>query len=777
MSNLSDINNWKSNFGLLPIKINPINGIDRYLMLNGGSGDFCFQPKNNNENEGFFFGNSWSTNTKNYVVLENDAVKLYNWIKKTTEEIKISDIGNNTDKFYKYLVSKSYKTENDAVPFIINIFRQLRNITQEKENPSITINLLYQLLISINEDISSINYEEWNIDKIDLPNQFDYYVNLLKDGVNKIPKDLDLILRHSSGALFQEAHREVVYFNPQIELFGGVSNEMGIKKDSYSSIHYTPQYLARSIVENSLKNLDISKPTLKIFDPACGSSEFLIETLKQLKNLGFTGKIFISGWDTSESAIKTSKFLLQYENRTQWNRELTIDIRKVEDSLIETWDNDYDLIVMNPPFISWELLKDKNSKEALLNSFGDNLKMVKPNQASAFFYKSILSLNSNGVIGCVIPSSIFTFDSYKNLRKNISEQLTLKLIGKLGNYVFEDALTDVSIFIGKKIMTNSIPKLIWSKNEKGIIQNVISELRKMDSKNELVVNEKDFSIYTPSSFNISNWKINSLNEEKIKINIERFVVDGFLYHLKDMFIPKSGIIKGLRNSFTISQDEYIEIPDSERIFLRKIANNKSIKNGKLFEFEYLWYPYDENEIIFKNEEEFKKKTPILFEKFYHKKSELSKRARKDENSWFHLSEHRAWLRKRKKRLLSIRFGNSNSFAFDKNGDYVVEEGIAWIPKKEFENDDYYFYLAIFSSSVFDILLSIYSKQLAGGKWYDLGAKYTSNIPIPNVHIKEVKEHSAYSKLVSLGKELSNGNSFVKEIINDVLKDSFYKMIE
>jgi hypothetical protein len=121
------------------------------------------------------------------------------------------------------------------------------------------------------------------------------------------------------------------------------------------------------------------------------------------------------------------------------------------------------------------------------------------------------------------------------------------------------------------------------------------------------------------------------------------------------------------------------------------------------------------------------------------------------------------------RLYSSRFGNSDSFAIDTAGNCVVEEGNAFIPVRKFNKDDYFFYLSVFSSHIFDVLLSIYTKQLAGGNWYDLGAKYTKNIPIPNVHLQDVKESDPYIRLVELGKELEHGNSYVKHVIGDVVK--------
>jgi hypothetical protein len=150
------------------------------------------------------------------------------------------------------------------------------------------------------------------------------------------------------------------------------------------------------------------------------------------------------------------------------------------------------------------------------------------------------------------------------------------------------------------------------------------------------------------------------------------------------------------------------------------------------------------------------------------------RARKGLSNWWILSEHRAWLIKKSSKLVSTEFGKLGSFAYDKNGSFVVERGNGWIPKKSFKENDYYFYLAVFSSPLFENLLSIYSKQLAGGKWWDLGSKYTRNIPIPKL-TDTIKESSIYDKLVTIGKEITLGELSDFKCIDNYLKDTFYHM--
>ena len=776
MNNIDDkLSFWRNKFGLLPIDLFSKDSEGSYIMRNGGSGDFCLGTNQIVENTCDYNSFAWSSNTKNFVVVNEDEVKLFNWKKNKTENISRKQVEDNADKFYKYLLSLNYKSENDVVPFIVDIFKQVRNITQEKNNAVQALNLLFLLLISLKEDINTIDFQKWNLDEITIPNNFDAYTSRLNQGFSGIKPELDLIIRHSSGFLFQEAQKEILYFDGQLDVWGLLSSKSDAKRPNYSSIHYTPPYLARSIVENAIRDVDLDKPLLKIFDPACGSSEFLIEALKQLKQANYLGEVQIIGWDSSETAIITSKFLLKYEKNNVWHERMSFDIKLVEDSLQEKWGDDYDLILMNPPFVSWEQM-DKAQRESVRESLSSSLKgKGKPNQASAFFYKSIQSLGEKGVIGCVIPSSLLLLDAYTEMRNEAHNLISIKLIGKLGNFIFEDVLTDASLIIGCKPKENTIPLLVWTRNEDGIAQQALRDLRKMYYFKSPKVEEQDYCIYKPDYFPTTkeNWKITSFQENKLFKTIERFTDDGRLVRVRDIFVVHQGIRMG-NPVFKISKLEYDNLPKNEKKYFRPAIDNEAIKEGQILTENFVWYPYNSNGIIIHTEAELKSKVPSFYEtKLVQLKDKLAARARFNDSKWWHLSEHRAWLRTSEKRLVSTEFGRSNSFAFDKDGIYAVERGNAWSPKKTNDFEDinfYYFYLSIFSSPFFDKLLSIYSKQLLSG--WDLGQKYTQNIPIPNVSSEEVRDSTAYVQLVEIGKELSN-NYYLRNMIDSILLKYIY----
>ena len=84
----------------------------------------------------------------------------------------------------------------------------------------------------------------------------------------------------------------------------------------------------------------------------------------------------------------------------------------------------------------------------------------------------------------------------------------------------------------------------------------------------------------------------------------------------------------------------------------------------------------------------------------------------------------------------------------------------------------YFYLAFFSSNVFEKLLSIYAKPLLYG--YDLGKIQIKDIPIPDSKsFKGSNSNSPlYEKLVEYGKMYNAGNDILKADIDELVRQIY-----
>lgn len=768
MFNIKDIDNWKASLGLFNIRILPESGTQ--FLLGGGHGNFGLDILPDEDNDKF---NSvaWSSNIKNYLTISNSTISIYNWLKSSVEKINVDDAIANIDRFYQYLMSQTYSTGNDVVPFVLELFRKMRNLSREKDSSEEALNLLYILLLSLKEDVDHLDYNRWQIKQSNLPYQFEYFIDVIKSGIKNMTPDLNLILRHCSGPIFQEAHKIIDTFYPDRDIFGDVSSKIKSYEELYSSVHYTPTFLARSIVEQAIKQLDLTKSVVSIFDPACGSSEFLLEILKQLSDNQYQGRVEIIGWDSSHNAIQTSKFLLNYEKETYWHDRLTINLEIVEDSLIKSWDFGYDLILMNPPFLSWELL-NKRQREAVTSVFNHGI--TKPNEAVAFFQKAIDSLKAGSIIGCIMPTQFFNSTNYEKIRNQLKDSLTTKVAGKLGNYIFENALTDVSIYIGHKPFQFESPRLIWCKNEAGVAQEALCALRKIEASGLRELSNEQFSIYSPSNYpdESNSWKIISKKDLILKEKLHRSLNVGRLKRINEIFTIRQGIRTGNNKLFIITKHQYDELGITEKFYYRKSIDNGTISDAKLSVGNYIWYPYNTNGLIIKNEDDLRNFAPWTFARLYpHKDSLSSRTSLNNRQYWWSLSRHREWLLKDNPRIVSTEFGNSHSFSLDMSGEYAIERGLAWIPKKDFSENDYYFYLAFFNSSFFDKLLSIFSRELAGNNVFDLGAKFTNIMPAPSIHDKWLRDSKLYSQLVNIGKLIfEDGSSYYITKLDSLLLD-------
>jgi hypothetical protein len=119
----------------------------------------------------------------------------------------------------------------------------------------------------------------------------------------------NLLFRHASSQLYQEAHLEIER-NPQGYFDGFASEDAGRGKLA-KDVRYTPVNLARAMVQQAiiaLGNLTERREPLQILDPACGSGVFLQEALRELVRTRHAGRVELYGYDVSAMAEYISDF-------------------------------------------------------------------------------------------------------------------------------------------------------------------------------------------------------------------------------------------------------------------------------------------------------------------------------------------------------------------------------------------------------------------------------------------------------------------------------------
>ena len=736
---------------------------EHYALLNGTTNNLCLDGNSSEQSE-WYRKMAWSSGNNTYIAFDGSVCRIFRFDRPQIESYDEKLVFDHADRFFEYLGKSTSNVENSIVPYVLRTYRQIRNeIRTENCGLDSLKALLY--LLAFSRDGENVNLETWGMNEQDGAvfkmidrNKWEMITERFMDGIlftdKRLKPDIDLILRHTAGMLFEEANY-IAYLPPQLTLFPDERI-----KYSYDTMqdgaYFTPAYVARSIVEEALRNVDLeNKDNLTIFDPACGASGFLVEALRQLKKAQFTKPIRIIGWDKAETAVMMSRFVLNFEKQ-EWDNSLSIEI-KLCDSLESgnVWPQDVDILLMNPPFLSWDKMKDlpllREQVLQVLPGIG------KANLSAAFLAKAIASVGNEGVLGVVLPTSLLNDQSYEMLRGLISENMTLKLVGGLGSFVFERVLAYTSLVVATKGRNETTDTtVLWTNNVSGAASAGLKALRKHHYSNAVMV-DKNYSVYeTHIGSERKSWKLDNYQNLELKHRLDTAVRISLFKKAGDLFDIFLGARTGMNRVFVVPEEFVMSLPENERPYFRPSTDNLAIDSGHLYRMNYLFYPHTKGIEPIHTEEQLRNLLPETYHRILlPAKESLAARPSMEGNPrWWELSKHRNWQEEKRPKLVSTEFGHAGSFAIDYSGDFVVERGNMWVLKgKNFNPQMKYHeaYLALFTSGYMNRLLEIYGEQLAGGDVYKLGKAYVKHIPLPDfsnsIFERFIPELRSYAKMM------------------------------
>ena len=720
-------------------------GLEHFALLNGDKNNLCLDC-NAAENSDWYRKNAWSSGNNTYLSFGNGLCHIFRFDRPQVESYEQSLVFSNSDKFFNYLSKGNSNIENSIVPYVLRTYRQLRNeIKTENSGVDSLRALLY--LLAFSRDDGQVSLDEWGLSAQDVEiihaidsNKWNMIVESFMRGVrftdNWLQPNVDLILRHTSGKLFEEANY-IAYLPSQLTLFPDekirYSNET-LQDGAY----FTPSYVARSIVEESLRQVDLSaKDGLTIFDPACGAGGFLVETLRQLKKMPFNKPVKVIGWDKAATAIMMTKFALNFEKQ-EWGELLTLDIVQRDSLAGEAWPENVDLLLMNPPFLSWDRMSScPELRDQVAAVIPD---VPKANLAAAFLSKAVDTINDGSVLGAVVPTRLLNDQNYEHLRKYLKDSISLKLIGGLGSYVFENVLAYTSMIVATKpIEGRTKTTILWTDNKSGTAGEGLKALRKYHYTNAVMENT-GYSVYDINDFQEQeSWRTDNYKNINMKQRLNASLYKGLLKKAGELFEIQQGVRTGANRVFIVPEGFVLSLPENEREYFRPTADNVSIDMGHLYTMNYMFYPRTKGLERIDSEEKLQQLLPKTFQRLLKPaQKKLSERpSMKDNPYWWDLTRHRSYLEDVKPKLLSTEFGHSGSFAIDYEGVFVVERGYIWNPnKKVFKQHIKYAeaYLAFFVSEYMNTLLEFYGDKLAGAEVYKLGFSYVKNVPLPDLSL-------------------------------------------
>jgi type I restriction-modification system DNA methylase subunit len=716
------------------------------------------------------------------------------------------NIVKNNENIDKLRLLRLTQKLSDRIIFILfaedrgllraNIIQEIR----EKQKDDIFGNKLYDYFkiyfsaINLGNDKLSIpKYNGGLFNRDDLLDSLKIDDDFLDSGVQKL-SDYDFasdISVNILGHIFEQSLTDLEEIQANIEKIAFDKTKSKRKKDG---VFYTPEYITKYIVENSLGKLcddkkfefnlqNVQNPAnpkkltkdekktleniykyrdfllnLKILDPACGSGAFLNQALefliKEHKDLDKLRRIYeneflslydietnilennLYGVDINEDAVEIARLSL-WLRTAQKGKSLTNLSEKIvcANSLLDMpfEENSFDVVIGNPPYVRQEAIKEQ--KEALS-------KIYKVANGTAdlyvYFYElAIKLLKQNGIKGFICSNKFFRAKYGENLREYILANTTIEQIADFnGVKVFEDATVDSAITIFKKQMPN---------------ENTTFQVVDIDLINSSTMKQSDLS---KTSFSFSNQK-----ELAIKQKVEQNGTPLKEWDIKINY----GVKTGFNEAFIIDgakKDELIAKDKKSAEIIKPLVRGRDI-NKYSFDFADKWLINSHNNPPINIEN-----YPAIKEHLDQYYDKLEKRG--DKGITPYNLRNCAYLDKFDNvKIVYPDIADKLTFTFDNEG-YYFNNTVYFI-----DSDSKYLF-ALLNSKIVNYYYGFISSQL-GSKGLRAFTVYLKEIPIPKI---EEEKQQPFIKLVDEILEAKQKIKDYKILLDEAIKnDNFDREIK
>lgn len=781
-------NEWAAHFGLAPVPLFAADDVEdgavHSVLLDGGFGSFAVsvteeEPWRDRKAASW----AWSSNLPHHVTVTERKVAVTRWDNMQVEVLSRRSVESQLDTFYRFLHTDRVRSNQTVVDHVLTLFRQVRSLVAGQGIDDVKcVNAFLGVLARMIEEArpgATSNALAWpNGAEAEalvraLPNG--PLAQLTRDALNAslaLRLDPALAVRHAGSSIFQEAHFALLRA-PATDLFGyaGVAQSL---QTTRGGAHFTPAALARIVVEQAIAQVPglVNRPRLVVSDPACGSGAFLHEAMRTLRRLGFRGELVITGRDISPAAIDMAAFVVG-QIASEWMPAggLSVDL-KCADTLRDLLPMS-DLILMNPPFVSWAAMTDEQRDQ--LRSILGKQQAGRSDLSMAFITRAIESLAPGGVLGVLFPSSLLSLQAAAAWREDLLERADLRLLASLGDYgLFTHALVQVAAGVFTRPVDDeprpATTLALVTSNQPEATGDALRGLRRASH----VVGEMGdrdtwrlFHVPISSFKGRSTWRLVAPGVQRA---LETIAESGATT-IGALFDVKQGARTGSNEAFIIDDATLRGLPASERKYFRAALMGDSIREGQIIPGHWVFYPHGERTGREIDSEAALQKHLKVFANHYlvPHKQQLQNRAqirRSGQGNWWELTRPRTtWALQARPRLVSKYFGGPGGFALDLSAQFVVVQGFAWLLKVDKELDEMAdggpttrdvlaAYAALFNSRAFSALLAHYSPHVAGGQ-FDLSPRYTNSVPIPDL-IELMRHEQAgrlVSKLVACGHEI------------------------
>ncbi|MGJ0302973.1 N-6 DNA methylase [Aliarcobacter cryaerophilus] len=612
------------------------------------------------------------------------------------------------------------------------------------------------------------------------------------------------------GHIFEQSLTDLEELQANIDNVNFDKTKSKRKKDG---VFYTPEYITRYIVENTLGKMCSEKReelligngiliplnpkkltkqeqqtkdnlqeyknwllNLKILDPACGSGAFLNQALEYLINehknlqndLALMGDLFASymveeeilehnlyGVDINEDAVEIAKLSLWLRTAKR-GRPLTKLVNKIKcgNSLLNMpfSENSFDVVIGNPPYVRVQGLKSNYENEAKL--YEEKFVSATGNYDLyvLFMEQSFKMLNQKGKLSYILPHKFLISDFGSGIRGFLSENKAVESLLHFGSeMVFEDASTYTCIIN------------LSHKNEKLNFKSI--------SPRD-IFNQFEYDFITYDSLSSDKWNLSSNDITKVleKINLQPLRV-------KDVFakifqgIATSGddvylLLETKDGLYSKALDKIVEV---EKGLLKPMLKGEDISRYKNLQNRYfVIFPYilEDGKAKPMSEEYIQENFSNGYK--YLKENEEFLRGREkgkmDKEGWFLYIYPKSLSEFEQVKIITPEISLGANMSFDDGKFYHNTKVYSFIKKVEIK-EDYKFYLTILNSKIMWFFLKNTGYELRGG-YFTFKTNFINPFPLPK--LENLEEQKPFIQKADLMLELNKKLQELKQnFINEL----------
>jgi diadenosine tetraphosphatase ApaH/serine/threonine PP2A family protein phosphatase len=266
-----------------------------------------------------------------------------------------------------------------------------------------------------------------------------------------------------------------------------------------------------------------------------------------------------------------ARFLISVAKRDRPNLAIVETRIETRDSLSEDEWARADLIVMNPPFVSWRWL-DTNQKKSI-HRILDKFARGRPDLSMAFIERGVRALAPNGVVGTLLPAGVLTMTYGQQWRRHLLDQASIHFLAVFSELsLFRLATVETGCMVLRKgrAEDGAFYKSLWVAEKRDSTPMALRYLRRATGA---MLGGNEGNLWTLAELparqlaNSPSWRPRPAMLGRHVDEIQSRVPT----RVKDLFQVRQGALPAPRDAFVIDALMWQRLPEDEHRWLNGTA--------------------------------------------------------------------------------------------------------------------------------------------------------------------------------------------------------------